>query len=45
MLKARKNTNKLGYMARLYALLYVLIIGLRIKNVYLVARYFLRLRK
>ena len=37
MFKAREKTNNLGYIAQLYALLYILIIGLRLKNVYLFA--------
>ena len=37
MLNARKNTNNVRYIAQLYALLYIVIIGLRLKNVYLFA--------
>ena len=37
MLKVCKNTNNLGYIAQLYTLLYILIIRLRLKNVYLFA--------
>ena len=35
MLKARKKTNNLRYIAQSYTLLYILIIRLRLKNVYL----------
>ena len=45
MLKARKKTNNLRYIAQLYAWLYILIIGLRLKNVYLFAWYFFRVKK
>ena len=45
MLKAHENTNNLGYIAQLYTLLYTLIIGLRLKNVYLFAWYFFRVKK
>ena len=37
ILKARKKTNDLRYIAQLYALLYILIIRLRLKNVYFLA--------
>ena len=37
LLKARKKTNNLRYIAQLYALLYILIIRLRLKNVYFLA--------
>ena len=35
MLKAHKKTNNLRYIAQSYTLLYILIIRLRLKNVYL----------
>ena len=35
MLKACKKTNNLRYIAQLYPLLYILIIRLRLNNVYL----------
>ena len=35
MLKARKKTNNLRYIAKLYALLYILLMQLKIKIVYL----------
>ena len=37
MLKARKKTNNLRYIVQLYAQLYILIITLRLENVYLFA--------
>ena len=37
VLKVRKKTNNCGYIARLYALLHILIIRLRLQNVYLFA--------
>ena len=37
MLKSYKKINNLRYIAQLYALLYILIIRLRLKNVYLFA--------
>ena len=42
MPKARKKTNDLRYITQLYAVLYILIIRLRLKNVYLLAWYFFR---
>ena len=37
MLKARKKTNNLRYIAKLYTLLYILIMQLKLKIVYLFA--------
>ena len=45
MLLVRKKTNNLRYIAQLYALLYILIIRLRLKNVCLFAWYFFRVKK
>ena len=44
MLKTRKKTNNSRYIAQSYTLLYIVIIRLRLKNVYLFAWYFFRVK-
>ena len=44
MLKAHKNTNNSWYIVHSYTLLYILIIRLRLKNVYLFELYFFRVK-
>ena len=45
MLKVRKKTNNLMYIAYLYILLYIFIMQLKLKIVYLFAWYFFRVKK
>ena len=45
LLKACKKANDLRYIAQSYTLLYIPIIRLRLKNVYLFAWYFFRVKK
>ena len=45
MLKAGKKTDNLRYIAQSYTLLYILIIQLKLKIVYLFAWYFFRVKK
>ena len=45
MLKARKKASNLRYIAQLFALLYILIIRLKLKNVYLFVLCFFRVKK